>query len=188
LGKILMLKFLLNLLLQISKALVNSKIYFLFEKIFFLRIRPTRLNLARAGPLRTAGRCARALGPSRPARPWRICEKTPLLRVCEARRRGLLPLSPPRGPHLSASSSPPRRPTQSTPPPRLVAIDRPTPPSLHHCDANQSPLLLALIPHLEAPLTPSPPINGVGRKSPAVTHRHFLPGAPPAPIKGEHHP
>jgi hypothetical protein len=46
----------------------------------------------------------------------------------------------------------------------------------------------ALIPPLEAPLTPSPAINGVGHKSPAVTHRHFLPGAPPTPIKGEHHP
>jgi hypothetical protein len=54
---------------------------------------------------------------------------------------------------------------------RLAAIDRPAPPGLHHCDANQSPLL----PRLDSPLTPSPPINGVGRKS-------------PAPIKGEHHP
>jgi hypothetical protein len=26
-------------------------------------------------------------------------------------------------------------------PPRLAAIDRPAPPGLHHCDANQSPLL-----------------------------------------------
>jgi hypothetical protein len=35
-------KLLLNLLLQISKALVNSKIQFLFEKEFFLRFRPNR--------------------------------------------------------------------------------------------------------------------------------------------------
>jgi hypothetical protein len=35
-------KFLLNLLLQISKALVNSKIQFLFETEFFLRFRPNR--------------------------------------------------------------------------------------------------------------------------------------------------
>jgi hypothetical protein len=108
---------------------------------FFLRIRPTRPSLACAGPLRTAGRCARALGPSRPAWPWRICQKPHLLRVCAARRRRLLPLSPPRGPHLSASSSPPRRLTRSTPPPCLTTIDRPVPPGLHHCDANQSPLL-----------------------------------------------
>jgi hypothetical protein len=53
----------------------------------------------------------------------------------------------------------------------------------------KAPYNPALIPPLETPLTPSPPaINGIGRKSPAVTHRHFLPGAPPAPIKGEHHP
>jgi hypothetical protein len=35
-------KFLLNLLLQISKALVNSKIQFLFGKEFFLHFRPNR--------------------------------------------------------------------------------------------------------------------------------------------------
>jgi hypothetical protein len=35
-------KFLLNLLVQISKALVNSKIQFLFGKEFFLRFRPNR--------------------------------------------------------------------------------------------------------------------------------------------------
>jgi hypothetical protein len=119
----------------------------LFEKNFFLRIRPTRPSLTRAGPLRTAGRRACALGPSRPARPWRICQKSPLFLVCAARRRHLLPLSLPRGPRLSASSSPPRRPSRSTPPPRLTAIDRPVPPGLHHCDANQSPLL----PRLDFP-------------------------------------
>jgi hypothetical protein len=51
-------KFLLNLVLQIFKAFVYSKIQFLFEKNFFLRIQPTRPSLARAGPLRTAGRRA----------------------------------------------------------------------------------------------------------------------------------
>jgi hypothetical protein len=40
-----------------------------------------------------------------------FCRKPSLLRVCAARRRRLLPLSPPRGPHLSVLSSPPRRPT-----------------------------------------------------------------------------
>jgi hypothetical protein len=40
-----------------------------------------------------------------------------------------------------------------------------------------------LIPLLESPLTPSPAINGVSRKSPAVTHRHFLHGDPPTPYK-----
>jgi hypothetical protein len=140
-------KFLLNRLLQISKALVISKIQFLFEKNFFLRIRPTRPSLACVGPLRTIGRRARALGPSRPARPWRICQKPPLLRVCATRRRRLLTLSLPRGPRLSALSSPPRRLTRSTPPPGLTAIDRPAPSGLHRCDANQSPLLPRLDSH-----------------------------------------
>jgi hypothetical protein len=35
-------KFLLNLLVQISKALVNSKVQFLIQKISFLRFRPGR--------------------------------------------------------------------------------------------------------------------------------------------------
>jgi hypothetical protein len=117
------------------------------RKEFFLRIRPTRPSLARAGPHRTAGHRERVLGPFRPVRPWRICQKPPLLRVCVARRRRLLSLSPPRGPRLSASSSPLRRPTRSTPPLRLAAIDRPAPPGLHHCDTNQSPLL----PRLDSP-------------------------------------
>jgi hypothetical protein len=52
----------------------------------------------------------------------------------------------------------------------------------------KAPYSPTLIPPLESPLTPSPAINGVDRKSSAVTHRHFLPGAPPAPIKDEHHP
>jgi hypothetical protein len=128
------------------------------------------------------------LGPSRPTRPWCNYQKSSLLRVCAARRRRLLPLSPPTGPHLSDSPPSLRRPTPVRNSPCLAAIDRPTPPGLHHCDANQSPLLPALIPPLESPLTPFPAINGVGRKFPAITHRHLLPGAPPAPIKGEHHP
>jgi hypothetical protein len=140
-------KFLLNLLLQISKALVNSKNPIFIQKEFFLRIRPTRPSLARAGPLRTAGRRACALSPSRPARPWRNCQKPSLLRVCAARRRRLLPLLPSTGPHLSDSPPSPRRPTSVGNSPRLAAIDRLTPPGLHHCDANQSPLL----PRLDSP-------------------------------------
>jgi hypothetical protein len=47
----------------------------------------------------------------------------------------------------------------------------------------KAPYSPALIPPLESPLTPSPAINGVGRKSLAITHQHFLLGAPPAPYK-----
>jgi hypothetical protein len=140
-------KFLLNLLLQISKALINSKNPIFIRKEFFLRIRPTRPSLARADPLRTAGRHARALGPSRPTRPWRNCQKLSLLRVCTAQRRHLPPLSPPTGPHLSDSPPSPRRPTLLGNSPRLAVIDCPAPPDLHHCDANQS----ALLPRLDSP-------------------------------------
>jgi hypothetical protein len=129
------------------QSLGKFKNLIFIQKEFFLRIRPTRPSLARAGPLRTAGRRAHAFGPSQPARPWRICQKPPLLRVCAAQRRRLLPLSPPRRPRLSASSSPPRRPTRNKPPPCLTAIDRPAPPGFHHCDANQSPLF----PRLDSP-------------------------------------
>jgi hypothetical protein len=52
----------------------------------------------------------------------------------------------------------------------------------------KAPYSPALIPPLESPLTPLPAINGVGRKSSAVTHRHFHPEQPRPPIKGEHHP
>jgi hypothetical protein len=39
----------------------------------------------------------------------------------------------------------------------------------------KAPYSPALIPPLESPLTPPPAINGVGRKSSAITHRHFHP-------------
>jgi hypothetical protein len=54
-------KFLLNLLLQISKALVNSKIQFLFEKNFsseFSPPGPASPVLARSAPQATARACS----------------------------------------------------------------------------------------------------------------------------------
>jgi hypothetical protein len=74
-------KFLLNLLLQISKALVNSKIQSLIQKFFSLlsarlTLRPTRSSaqLAPAGLSSPAGRSPQA-GPSHSARArrWRNC-------------------------------------------------------------------------------------------------------------------
>jgi hypothetical protein len=52
----------------------------------------------------------------------------------------------------------------------------------------KAPYSPALILPLESPLTPSAPINGLGCKSPTVTHRQLHPEQAPAPIKGEHHP
>jgi hypothetical protein len=72
-------KFLLNLFLQISKALVNSKIQFLFEKEFSFSFGPIGPAASRpARPLRLAShrpflpQAARVLRPSQPARQWRI--------------------------------------------------------------------------------------------------------------------
>jgi hypothetical protein len=118
------------------------------QKEFFLRIRPTRPSLARASPLRTVGRRVRALDPSHPARLWRICQKPSLLRVCAARRRRLLPLSPPRGPHLSASSSPPRRPT-----PVGISTRRRSPAPLPRA-SNAPELLQPFLITLPPPLNP----------------------------------
>jgi hypothetical protein len=143
-------KFLLNLLLQISKALVNSKIQILFRKEFSFAFGPIGPVASRPAcplspashrtlPLSPAGH-ARALGPSRPARPWRICQKACLLRVCAARQRCLLPLSPPRGPHLSASSPPSRRPTRS----EFLCAAAPLVPLPHASDAPE-PLQPSLI-------------------------------------------
>jgi hypothetical protein len=102
-----------------SLAIIKNQIF--IWKIIFLHFRP-RTAQRPVGPSGLSARPpspappppvghARALSPSQPAQPWRNCQKPPLLRVCAARRLRLLPLSPPRGPHLSASSSPPCRPT-----------------------------------------------------------------------------
>jgi hypothetical protein len=53
-----MLKFLLNLLIQISKALVNSKIQFLIQKFLFLTFGPADLA------------AHSAVGPAGPADPF----------------------------------------------------------------------------------------------------------------------
>jgi hypothetical protein len=125
-----------------SLCILKNPIF--IRKDFFLRIQPTRPSLARASPLRTAGRRVCALSPSRPARPWRNCQKSSLLRVCAARRRRLLPLSPPSGPHLSDSSPSPRRPT----PIRNFPRHRPPAPLPRASDAPEllQPSLITLPP------------------------------------------
>jgi hypothetical protein len=74
-------KFLLNLLVQISKAFVYSKIQILFGNNFSSDSGPSGLALSSPGPLRPVGRRARAwpTRPTRPEQPWRIFQKAPLL-------------------------------------------------------------------------------------------------------------
>jgi hypothetical protein len=171
-------KFLLYLLLQISKALANSKIQFLFETNFsseFGPPGPASPVLARSAP--QAATRARSAHPSRHglgvfaksrlffefAQPgdnaFFLCHRHagPACQLRHLSRVGPSEACLPRAsPQLIA--------------PRLLASIIVTP--------IKAPYSPALIPPLESPLTPSPAINGVGHKSPALTHRHFLPGAP----------
>jgi hypothetical protein len=180
--------FLLNLLLQISKALVNSKIQFLFENNFsseFGPPGPTSPVLACSAPQATARACSahpglRGLGvfakshlffefaqPGDDA--FFLCHRH-AGPVCQLRRL----------PHVGRPEA--RLPRAS---PQLIAPRLPASVIATPIKAPYSP---AFIPPLEATSTPSPAINGVSHKSPAVTHGHFFHGAPPTPIKGEHHP
>jgi hypothetical protein len=114
---------------------------FIWKRIFFFAFGPIGSAASRPArplspashwpfPFPPAGR-ARVLGPSRPARHWRIGQNTPPLHVCAARRRRLLPLSPPSGPHLSVPSPTSRRPTPATPP--LLSATRRHPASTSRC-------------------------------------------------------
>jgi hypothetical protein len=135
-----------------SLCILKNQIF--IRKDFFLRIRPTRPSLDRAGPLHTAGCRARTLGPSRLAWPWCNYQKPSLLRVCAARRQRLLPLSPPSGPHLLDSPPSPRRPTPVGDPPRRRS-PRTAAPRLG------CPRAFTALPHHSSPLIPfKPSVNG----------------------------
>jgi hypothetical protein len=130
-------KFLLNLLVQIFKALVYSKIQFLFENEFFLIFLPIRPSPARAGPLRPTG-CRIPARPTRPKPRWRICRKAYSLRLCSLRQRGLLSLtSQPYGARLSAPSPSPRRPTIAASP-RCLRPPHAARPPTSRCQAGSS--------------------------------------------------
>jgi hypothetical protein len=142
-----------------SLAIIKNQI--LIRKEFFLHIRPSGQPARPASqpsqphrpPFSPAGR-ARMLGPSQSVRPWRICQKPSLLRVCATRRRCLLPLSPPRRPCLSTSSSPPRRPT----PVRISLRCRSPRAAAPHLGC---PRAFTTLPHHSPPLIPfKPSVNG----------------------------
>jgi hypothetical protein len=75
-------KFLLNLLVQISKDLINSKIQFLIQKFFFLTFGPADLAAHSAfGPASLTGLAVPAdrnlpHRPIQPTRWWRLCGST----------------------------------------------------------------------------------------------------------------
>jgi hypothetical protein len=139
-------KFLLNLPLQISKALTNSKIQFLFGNFFFLIFgsadRAARLTSGPASPPAAPSPQAEIARPAHPARAsvassWEIC--FPLwFTPSRASRLPLVSLRT--GPRLSAPSSPLCRPTTAVNPPRRCSPCRPLRtsdavkplPTLHH--------------------------------------------------------
>jgi hypothetical protein len=104
--KILMSKFLLNLLVQISKAFVYLKIQILFGNNFSSDSGPSDPAPSSPGQLRPTGRRARTRStrPTGPEQPWRIYQKAPLLRVCAIRQRRFLS-------HVAAKWAPPVRST-----------------------------------------------------------------------------
>jgi hypothetical protein len=179
-------EFLLNLLVQISKAFVYSKIQILFRNNFSSDFGPTGPAPSSPSPLHPAGRRARArpTWPTRPEQPWRICQKTPLLLVCAVRQWRFLSLSrrcqvgPTRQIHPLPRAGRPKSRLHRTSPqlitPRLPAsiIEMPI----------KAPYSPTLIPPLEFPLTtPRPSMAS------AVNRRLLLTGistrAAPAPYK-----
>jgi hypothetical protein len=138
-------KFLPNLLVQIFKALVYSKIQFFIQKRIFLRFRPIRPSPARAGRRIPAQ-------PIRPKQPWRICRKVYFLRLCAFRQRCLLSLtSQPCGPRLSASSPSPRSRSHSR-----CRVSSSPPATLRRLASNIEIPSKVFTPHLDSPppLTP----------------------------------
>jgi hypothetical protein len=118
-----------------KNPIFNSKIFLLHFRPGY-PYRPTRpsAQLALLVPLLPQAE-ANFAGPSRSAhaRRWRICKNTFSSLIHAFRSRCLLSIHPlTHGPHLSVSSSPPRRPTPAVSPPRrpLRASDaaEPLPP------------------------------------------------------------
>jgi hypothetical protein len=166
-----MLKFHLNLLVQISKAFVYSKIQFLFRNNLSSDSGP-----APSSPslLCHAGRRARAR-PTRPKQPWHICQKAPLLQVCAVRQRCFLSLSrrcqvgPTHQIHLLPRADRPESRLHHASP-QLIA---PCLPASIIETLIKAPYSPALIPPLESPLTPPPPRLSMAS---AVNHRPLLTG------------
>jgi hypothetical protein len=154
-------KFLLNLLLQISKALVNSKIQFLIQKFLFPYFRPGRpcgpRGLWPSQPAAPAGR-NRPGRPTQPARRSRLHGKyifpfgsrlsswPPLRRLSVNRASAVSSI-----PHLQSPEL--ARATTTTRPPSTAQL---------HASGATGPLPPHLqFPSLNSSLKPSPIFNGV---------------------------
>jgi hypothetical protein len=148
-------KFLLNLLLQISKALINSKIQFLIQKFFFLisarsTLRPTR-PLSPVSPLAApsfTGR-KRPAGPSSPRVGRIFAGNTFSFSVHTFRAGRLSHVSLSTGPQMSVSSPTSSRLSSPAPPPipghRAPLSSAPRVPSSRYHLAFISPPLISLL-------------------------------------------
>jgi hypothetical protein len=179
-----MLKFLLNLLVQISKTFCIQKSNFNSE-IILLRFQPSP---SRAGLLRPQA-TVHALGPFVLSSLGVFAKR----RLCfEFAQSGNDAFSISRhchvGPARQFHPSPRAGRPQSH---RHLASPHPISPCRPASSIEmpiKSPYSPTLIPPLESPLTPSPAINGLDCKSSVVTHRQLHPEQPLTPIKGKHHP
>jgi hypothetical protein len=157
-------KFFLNLILQISKALVNSKIQFLIQKFLFPYFRLGRP----CGPLglwpsQSTGHAAPA-GRNRPGRPNQSARRS-RLHGKYVFPFGLHLSSRPPLPHLSVNRAPAVSSIPHLEPPELAcAATAPRPPSAAqlHASGTTGPLPPCHhFPSLKSPLKPSPVFNGV---------------------------
>jgi hypothetical protein len=171
-------KFLLNLLVQISKALVNLKIQFLIQNFFFLAFGladfAAHSAFGPASPLASLPPQGET-PPHRPIQPmrrWRLRRNTFsfLVRAFRACRLSLVSLSS--GPRLSAPSLTSDRPSSPTPPP---LSDHPAPPSSaprvppsRYHPAFISPLNSPLKPPSSMALKPLTPVLNPGHPSPTL--------------------
>jgi hypothetical protein len=148
-------KFLLNLHVQISKALINSKIQFLFRKDFLASgptasrpiqpFWPTQTHRPSSSSFTASARlfCRLPFPLSAPlahTRLWHILQNTlsSLIRTFNPRLLLSLP-SLTHGPHVSALSPNPRQSTAAAPPPNPSASGLPALPS-------SSPRVAAFVP------------------------------------------
>jgi hypothetical protein len=178
-------KFLLNLLLQISKALVNSKIQFLIQKFFFLisarpTLRPTR-------PLAQLAYWPRRPRRPKPSRSAHLAARRSRLHGKYVFPFGSRLLSRPPLPLLSVNRAPDVSSIPHLQPPELArATTAPRPPSAAqlHASGATGPLPPHLhFPSLKSPLKPSPSSMALKPLTPALNS----PATPPRrPIKGEH--
>jgi hypothetical protein len=177
-----MFKFFLNLLLQISKALVNSKIQFLIQKFFFLTFGPVDLAahsaFGLACPLASLPPQAETASAGPPSRLLHGNTFSLLVRAFRAGRLSLVSLSS--RPRLSAPSPTSSHPSSPVPPPlpghRAPPNSAPrVPPSRYH--------LAFIFPPLIPLLNPPPSSMALKPLTPAITPPATPPRLSPDPYK-----